>query len=201
MVQVPTGEKEYATICEPCGRRGELGKSHMNGVAGRRVEHSKVGRGETGGGEGRGGESCVSRVEVLCSKAGVTSKLLDACNRPAAFCEVNSRRKRSTKREKHFVTVGGRFWPQKEEGLTWRSSLPRRRGRRIPSGRRRRRKEGKRERKGGRREGVDGAMECNCKRVEVGEVMEERQVVWDSFSLNSFVQIALCRKQIVILLR
>ena len=159
-----------------------MGKSHMNGV-------------------GRGGESCVSRVEVLCSKAGVTSKLLDACNRPAAFCEVNSRRKRSTKREKHFVTVGGRFWPQKEEGLTWRSSLPRRRGRRIPSGRRRRRKEGKRERKGGRREGVDGAMECNCKRVEVGEVMEERQVVWDSFSLNSFVQIALCRKQIVILLR
>ena len=110
VVQVPTGEKEYATICEPCGRRGELGKSHMNGV-------------------GRGGESCVSRVEVLCSKAGVTSKLLDACNRPAAFCEVNSRRKRSTKREKHFVTVGGRFWPQKEEGLTWRSSLPRRRGR------------------------------------------------------------------------
>ena len=79
--------------------------------------------------------------------------------------------------------------------------MPRRRGRRIPSGRRRRRKEGKRERKGGRREGVDGAMECNCKRVEVGEVMEERQVVWDSFSLNSFVQIALCRKQIVILLR
>ena len=41
-------------------------------------------------------------------------------------------------------------------------------------------------RKGGRREGV---MECNCKRVEVGEVMEERQVLLHFYSHTSFLQI------------
>ena len=170
VVQVPTGEKEYATICEPCGRGdGGVGSSlHVNGVAGRRVDkQSKTGRG--GGTE----ESCVSKVEALCSRAGVAATVLGACSRPAAFCGGNSRRRRrrrSTK-ERHFV--GGRAWPEKEEGLNWRSSLPGRRGRRIVSGLRRRKEEGRRKRKGGRRGGV---LECNCKRVEVGEVMEERQV-------------------------
>ena len=181
---MPTGEKEYATICRPCGRGDEVGDSRVNGVAGRRVEQGKAGRGETG----RTGESCVSKVEALCSKAGVAARVLGACSRPAAFCAGSRGRRRRSAREKHFV--GGRAWPEKEEGLRWKSSLPGRRGRRLGSGLRRRKggrkEEGSRVRKGGRREGV---MECNCKRVEVGEVMEERQVLLQFYSHTSFFQI------------
>ena len=193
---MPTGEKEYATICRPCGRGDEVGDSRVNGVAGRRVEQGKAGRGVDQGKAGRRetgrtGESCVSKVEALCSKAGVAARVLGACSRPAAFCAGSrgsrGRRRRSTK-EKHFV--GGRAWPEKEEGLRWKSSLPGRRGRRLGSGLRRRKggrkEEGSRVRKGGRREGV---MECNCKRVEVGEVLEERQVLLHFYSHTSFFQI------------
>ena len=185
---MPTGEKEYATICEPCGRGDEAGSLQVNGVAGRRVdqgkvgriaEQSKVGRGEEQGKAGRG-ESCVSQVEALCSKAGIAARLLGACTSPAAFCEGDTRRRRRrSAKEKHFV--GGRAWPEKEEGLNWRSSLPGRRGRRIVSGLRRRRKG---LRKGGSRDGVEGPLECNCKRVEVGEVMEERQVIMHFFAVS-----------------
>ena len=136
----------------------------VNGVGGRRVDIDK--QSATGGGAG---ESCVSKVEALCSRAGVAATVLGACSRPAAFCEGNRRRRRRSTKEKHFV--GGRAWPEKEEGLNWRSSLPGRRGRRIVSGLRRRKEEGRR--KGDMR---DGGLDCNCKRVEVGEVMEERQV-------------------------
>ena len=186
---MPTGEKEYATICGPCGQGDEAGNLQVNGVAGRRVDQSKVGRiaeeskamrGEEQGKGGRG-ESCVSKVEALCSKAGIAARVLGACSRPAAFCEGSrSRRRRRSAKEKHYV--GGRAWPEKEEGLKWRSSLPGRRGRRLG-----RKKGWRRERKkGGRREGVEGAMECNCRRVEVGEVMEERQVIRHFFALYSW---------------
>ena len=175
---MPTGEKEYATICGPCGRGDEVGNLQVNGVAARRVDQSKVeriaeeskaGRGKEQGKAGRG-ESCVSKVEALCSKAGIAARVLGACSRPAAFCEGGRKRRRRSAKEKHYV--GGRAWPEKEEGLNWRSSLPGRRGRRIVSGLRRKKK-------GERREGV---LECNCKRVEVGEVMEERQVCLPSLT-------------------
>ena len=185
---MPTGEKEYATICEPCGRGdGGVGNSYRNNISGRRVDNQsemgrrvdtrrkKTGREEPGR-RGSEGESCVSKVEALCRSAGVVASVLGACSRPVAFCEGNRRRRRRrSTMEKHFV--GGRAWPEKEEGLNWRSSLPGRRGRRIVSGQRRRKEEkGKRKRrKGERRDG--GVMECNCKRVEVGQVMEERQVL------------------------
>ena len=165
---MPTGEKEYATICEPCGR-GDGGVG--NNIAGRRVDNQskKTRRGETGQ-RGSIGESCVSKVEALCRGAGVAASVLGACSRPTAFCEQNRRSKRSTKN-----LVGGRAWPEKEEGLDWRSSLPGRRGRRIVSGKRKEELGRRKRRKGGRRNG--GVLECNCKRVEVGDVTVERQVL------------------------
>ena len=175
VVQVPTGVKEYATICEPCGPEAGGGDKVSNsyGVAARRVDAGgKPGNWKGGDGD-RGGkvrteEDCVTKVKVLCRNAGVTARMLGACKWPVSFCNSSRRRRKRSAREKQFV--GGKAWPEKEEGLKWRSSLPRRRGRRIPGLRRRKglKKEEKEE---------EEVLKCNCKRVEVGERMEERQVI------------------------
>ena len=170
---MPTGVKEYATICEPCGPQAGGGDKVSNsyGVAARRVDpggkpgNRKGGDGD-GGGKVRTEEDCVTKVKVLCRNAGVAARMLGACKWPLAFCNSSRRRRKRSAREKQFV--GGKAWPEKEEGLKWRSSLPRRRGRRIP---------GLRRRKGLKKEEKEEVLKCNCKRVEVGERMEERQVI------------------------
>ena len=175
VVQVPTGVKEYATICEPCGPEAGGGDKVGNsyGVAARRVDAGGKPGNLKGGDRDRGGkvrteEDCVTKVKVLCRNAGVTARMLGACKWPFAFCNSSRRRRKRSAREIQFV--GGKAWPEKEEGLKWRSSLPRRRGRRIPGLRRRKglKKEEKEE---------EEVLKCNCKKVEVGERMEERQVI------------------------
>ena len=165
---MPTGVKEYATICEPCGLQAGGGDKVGNsyGVAARRVDAGGK-PGNRKGGKVRTEEDCVTKVKVLCRNAGVTARMLGACKWPVSFCNSSRRRRKRSAREKQFV--GGKAWPEKEEGLKWRSSLPRRRGRRIPGLRRRKglKKEEKEE---------EEVLKCNCKRVEVGVKMEERQV-------------------------